>query len=92
MTGTPLDRSELRRAFGGFAIGVAVVTTIGDGEPRGFIANSFTSVSFDPPLLLVCVAKSAGGYDIFRQARSFAVNILHRDQREISIAMPLFAT
>jgi flavin reductase (DIM6/NTAB) family NADH-FMN oxidoreductase RutF len=84
MTGTSLNRSELRRAFGCFVTGVTIVTTLGDGEPRGFTANSFTSVSLDPPLLLVCVAKSAGSYDIFRRAPSFAVNILHRDQREIS--------
>lgn len=84
MTGTSLDRSELRRAFGCFVTGVTIVTTIGDGEPRGFTANAFTSVSLDPPLLLVCVAKSSGSYDIFRRTLSFAVNILHRDQREIS--------
>lgn len=84
MTETSLDRSELRRAFGCFVTGVTIVTTVADGGPRGFTANSFTSVSLDPPLLLVCVAKSAGSYDIFRRAPSFAVNILHRDQREIS--------
>ena len=51
---------ELRNAFGSFATGVTIVTTCQpDGKPRGFTANSFTSVSLDPPLLLVCISKEA---------------------------------
>ena len=58
-----LIRSELRRAFGCFVTGVTVVTAIdGEGRPRGFTANSFTSVSLDPPLVLVCIARTAGSY------------------------------
>ena len=53
---SPVDRGELRRALSCFLTGVTVVTTTdGDGVPRGITANSFTSVSLDPPLVLVCV-------------------------------------
>ena len=56
----PFDLAEFRRALGAFVTGVTVVTTIQpDGSPRGFTANSFTSVSLDPPLVLVCIAKTA---------------------------------
>lgn len=84
----PIDadaKRALRDAFGSFATGVTVITTREpDGTPRGFTANSFTSVSLDPPLLLVCLAKSALSCDVFTEAPHFAVNILAEDQREIS--------
>lgn len=79
------DPLALRRAFGSFVTGVTVVTTLGpQGEPRGFTANSFTSVSLEPPLLLVCIARSASGYPVFTGADGFAVNILAEDQRVLS--------
>jgi len=79
------DGRDLRRAFGNFATGVTIVTTLdAQGKPCGFTANSFTSVSIDPPLLLVNIAKSAFGCEVFTAARGFAVNILARDQRELS--------
>jgi flavin-dependent trigonelline monooxygenase, reductase component len=82
---THLDPLELRRAFGTFPTGVTVVTTRdGDGNPRGMTANSFTSVSLDPPLLLVCIAKSAGSFAAFGACASFAVNVLHEDQQDVS--------
>ena len=55
-----------------------------DGEPVGFTANSFTSVSLDPPLLLVCLAHKAFSYGIFKAAESFAVNVLEAGQEEIA--------
>src|SRR5438128_2836054 len=62
----PFDLAEFRRALGAFVTGVTVVTTIQpDGSPRGFTANSFTSVSLDPPLVLVCIAKTASSYEVF---------------------------
>lgn len=80
-----IDPKALRNAFGAFATGVTVVTTRQpDGTPRGFTANSFTSVSLDPPLLLVCLAKTAHSADVFRDAPHFAVNILAEDQKAIS--------
>jgi flavin reductase (DIM6/NTAB) family NADH-FMN oxidoreductase RutF len=82
---SPFDGRDLRRAFGNFATGVTIVTTLdAQGNPCGFTANSFTSVSIDPPLLLVSIAKSAFGCEVFTASRGFAVNILARDQRELS--------
>lgn len=79
------DPKALRNAFGAFATGVTVVTARQpDGTPRGFTANSFTSVSLDPPLLLVCLAKTAHSADTFASAPHFAVNILAEDQKAVS--------
>ncbi|NVD40039.1 flavin reductase [Ensifer sp. HO-A22] len=84
-TDAPIDPIALRRAFGTFVTGVTVITTRDeDGMPRGMTANSFTSVSLDPPLLLVCVAKSASSYQSFTNAGCFAVNILHEGQVDVS--------
>lgn len=85
-----IDAVELRRAFGTFVTGITVVTTRdASGTPRGLTANSFTSVSLDPPLLLVCIAKSAGSFEAFQASDCFAVNILHEEQRELAM---LFAS
>lgn len=79
------DARALRAAFGSFATGVTIVTTRqGDGTPRGFTANSFTSVSLDPPLLLVCLAKSAASLSTFSTAPFFAVNVLGEGQKALS--------
>jgi len=80
-----MDIGALRRALGAFVTGVTVVTTLDEAEtPRGFTANSFTSVSLNPPLILVCIARTAGSYPIFANARGYAVNILGEDQRHVS--------
>jgi flavin reductase (DIM6/NTAB) family NADH-FMN oxidoreductase RutF len=85
-----IDPRALRRAFGAFATGVTITTTrTRDGAPVGFTANSFTSVSLDPPLVLVCLAGSASSYPHFEAAEGFAVNILSAAQRGLSTA---FAT
>ena len=82
-----VDPGTFRRALGHFLTGVTIVTTIGaDGEPIGMTANSFTSVSLEPPLVLLCVARSASSHSAMEQARRYAVHILHRDQHEISRA------
>jgi flavin reductase (DIM6/NTAB) family NADH-FMN oxidoreductase RutF len=79
------DVKEFRRALGCFVTGVTVVTTVDpEAGPKGFTANSFTSVSLDPPLVLVCVAKSSGSHDAFLHSRAFAINILQKAQRDIS--------
>ena len=76
---------QLRQAFGSFATGVTVVTALSeDGQPIGFTANSFTSVSMDPPLLLVCLAKTSSNIGNFTHAKRFAVNILGETQKDIS--------
>lgn len=79
------DPRALRRAFGSFATGVTITTTLAsDGQPVGFTANSFTSVSLEPPLLMVCLAETASSWPSFRDAGFFAVNILAEAQREVS--------
>ena len=83
--GTVIEPIELRRAFGTFVTGVTVVTTRDrDGTPRGMTANSFTSVSLDPPLLLVCIGKAASSFPAFAETDCFAVNLLHENQTEVS--------
>jgi flavin reductase (DIM6/NTAB) family NADH-FMN oxidoreductase RutF len=78
-------RDTLRTAFGTFVTGVTIITTLDENGRRcGLTANSFTSVSLDPPLLLVCVAKSCGSYDVLSASDNFAVNVLHDGQRGIA--------
>lgn len=80
-----IDPAALRGAFGTFVTGVTVITTRDDeGRPRGMTANSFTSVSLDPPLLLVCVGKSASSATAFQSAGHFAVNLLRAEQTDVS--------
>ena len=79
-----IDPRELRNAFGRFMTGVTVVTTMDGKSPMGFTANSFSSVSLDPPLLLICLASNSSNYDIFTKSEGFAVNILAEEQIEIS--------
>jgi flavin reductase (DIM6/NTAB) family NADH-FMN oxidoreductase RutF len=84
------DALAFRRALGSFPTGVTVIATRqADGTPRGFTANSFTSVSLNPPLVLFCLAKSAASHDVFFGAKSFSINILGADQRDVAA---LFAT
>lgn len=81
----PIDERELRNAFGTFLTGVTVVTMVDrDGNPRGITANSFTSVSLDPPLLLVCVGNRSFSFPAFCETDSFAVNLLHEGQADVS--------
>lgn len=81
---------DLREAFGAFMTGVTVVTAVGeDGIPVGFTANSYTSVSLDPPLLLVCPSTSLSSFPVFKTCKHFAVNILSENQQGIS---NIFAT
>lgn len=75
----------LRDAFGCFMTGVTVVTTTAaDGTPIGFTANSFSSVSLDPPLLLVSVSNRSANLGHFTGGRGFAVNILSEGQKAVS--------
>ncbi|WP_329087259.1 MULTISPECIES: flavin reductase family protein [unclassified Streptosporangium] len=73
------DSKALRRAFGTFATGVTVITT-GGAVPHAMTANSFTSVSLDPPLILVCVSKGAVMHQCLSAAESFGVSVLGAHQ------------
>ena len=79
------DARTFRDALGCFATGVTIITAMdGEGQPIGLTANSFTSVSLDPPLLLVCVANNAGSAAVLRDAQRFAVNVLQIGQQPTS--------
>lgn len=81
----PLDSRAFRQALGSFLTGVTVVTTIdAEGAPRGFTANSFTSVSLDPPLILVCIGKTSRSFSSFADGSGFAVNILSELQQPVA--------
>ena len=72
---------ELRKAFGQFATGVTIVTCNGTSGPMGITANSFTSVSMDPPLILWSAAKSSLRHDSFTGAEYFAIHVLKQEQK-----------
>ena len=80
------DPRTLRDALGCFATGVPVVTCLGaDDAPAGLTVNSFTSVSLDPPLLLVCLKKTASSAPALTRANCFAINVLQTGQQPASI-------
>lgn len=82
---TEIDPKAFRQALGNYPTGVTVVTTReADGTPRGLTANSFTSVSLTPALILVCLGKNTASHPVFLASEHFAVNILADDQREVS--------
>lgn len=82
---TTIDPRALRDAFGSFLTGVTVVTAYDPrGKPIGFTANSFSSVSIDPPLLLVCLSKASSNYDALTNSKGFAINVLAETQIETS--------
>lgn len=82
---TKLDAMELREAFGSFMTGVTVVTALdADGSPVGFTANSFSSVSLDPPLLLVCPGQYLSSFAVFQSCTRFCVSVLAEGQEDIS--------
>jgi flavin reductase (DIM6/NTAB) family NADH-FMN oxidoreductase RutF len=81
------DPRSFRQALGCFATGITVVTSVGlDGEYLGFTANSFNSVSLDPPLVLFSLDRGAYSLKAFEAAGVFAINILREDQEAVSIA------
>jgi flavin reductase (DIM6/NTAB) family NADH-FMN oxidoreductase RutF/2-polyprenyl-6-methoxyphenol hydroxylase-like FAD-dependent oxidoreductase len=80
-----VDARELRRALGQFATGVTVVTTRAeDGRRIGVTANSFTSLSLDPPLVLWCLDRDAPSRPAFASACRFAINVLSAGQHYLS--------
>ena len=82
MTGPAALR--LREALGCFVTGVTVVTTRYGDELHGLTANSFTSVSLDPPLVLFSLSRTADCFDVFEQSDLFAINVLRSDQEALS--------
>ena len=85
METSKIDIKQLRQTLGSFLTGVTVVSSMNSqGQPIGFTANSFTSVSLEPPLVLVCLAKTSANCESFSRAKSYAINILAEDQQQIS--------
>ena len=82
-----VDSQEFRKALGRFATGVTIVTGLAeDGQPVGVTVNAFSSVSLDPPLVLICLAKTTGCLGAFSKGDRFVVNFLREDQERLSIA------
>lgn len=81
---TDFTGRELRDALGRFATGVTVVTAVGPRGPLGITANSFASVSLDPPLVLWSPARKSSRFPAFEAASHFAVHVLARDQQPLA--------
>jgi flavin reductase (DIM6/NTAB) family NADH-FMN oxidoreductase RutF len=81
----PIEKNQLRQVMGHFATGVTIITTLNKaGQIHGLTANAFTSVSLEPPLLLISVDKKAESWPAFEESRVFTVNILAEDQEGLS--------
>jgi 3-hydroxy-9,10-secoandrosta-1,3,5(10)-triene-9,17-dione monooxygenase reductase component len=78
------DDARFRSVLGHFATGVTIITATDGGEPVGMAANSFTSLSLDPPLILFCVSHSSSTWPRIEAAGTFAVNILGEDHAQLS--------
>ncbi|HTH98866.1 MAG TPA: flavin reductase family protein [Stellaceae bacterium] len=82
---TGIDPTAFRHALGSFVTGVTIVTTLRpDGEPIGLTANSFNSVSLDPPLVLWSLNRASPNLAAFEAAGYFAINILAAEQMHLS--------
>jgi len=81
----PVSSEEFRRACGRFATGVTIATVLdADGIPHGLTVSSFTSVSLDPPLILICLGHLVTVIEAFRNALYFGINVLAASQQDIS--------
>jgi flavin reductase (DIM6/NTAB) family NADH-FMN oxidoreductase RutF len=78
------EGASFRSVLGHFATGITVITAMDDGEPVGIAANSFTSVSLDPPLVLFCAAKTSSTWPRIQRAGHFCVNVLDEHQEHVS--------
>lgn len=80
-----LAPEHFRRACALWATGIAIVTVMdSEGNPHGMTANSFTSVSLDPPLILVCVDHRAALLPYLLPSKAIAINVLGEDQADLS--------
>jgi 3-hydroxy-9,10-secoandrosta-1,3,5(10)-triene-9,17-dione monooxygenase reductase component len=79
-----VDARAFRQTVGHFVTGVTIIATEVDGAIRAMTANSFTSLSLDPPLVLFCVGKNTNMGQLIRTSSGFSVNILQHDQEALS--------
>ena len=77
-------QSDLKQAMRVYPQGVTVVTTRTPEGPKGITVSSFTSVSLDPPLILVSIARSSALHDLLSKSTNFVVNFLADDQKSVS--------
>jgi len=89
-TAMAIDQRHFRDVMGTFATGVTIITTVVSGAPHGITANSFSSVSLDPPLVLFCLGRSSTNFDAFMETDNFAVNILSASQDKLSTHFAMF--
>jgi flavin reductase (DIM6/NTAB) family NADH-FMN oxidoreductase RutF len=82
----PVDPDLFRGTLASWASGVTVVTSRRGEDLRGMTASAFCSLSLDPPLVLVCVDKSAIMHDFMAKSKIFAINVLAREQEDVSRA------
>ena len=80
----PVGKDEFRHALGSFASGVTVVTVKSGSERLGITVSAFSSVSLEPPLVLICISTNAAIHDSIRNEKRFAVNILSAEQEHLS--------
>ena len=85
-----IDQRHFRNVMGTFATGVAIISTKVDGNVHGITANSFSSVSLDPPLVLFCLGRSSTNFSAFMTTDNFAVNILAAGQDALSTRFAIF--
>lgn len=79
-----VDSQEFKAALGAFASGVTVVTVATEDGDHGMTASAFSSLSLEPPLILVCIQNGNQSYDLIDRKGSFAVSVLARDQEALS--------
>lgn len=79
-----IDETLFRQAMSCFASGVTVVTTAHQGRLCGLTVSSFTSLSLNPTLVLICIDRSAASHDLLAEAGQFAVSVLAEDQADLS--------
>jgi len=83
---TDLDARTLRNGFGEFMTGVTIITTKdAEGIPRGLTANSFSSLSLDPPLLMFALGRDSTTFDAFDAGNGFVVHMLADEQRDLAV-------
>lgn len=84
---TAFDERAFRTAMGNFCTGVVIATGMADGVPAGFAAQSFVSLSLDPPLVALCPGKQSSSWPKLRDSGSFCINILAAQQKSVCDAM-----
>ena len=81
-----MEKTDFRDICGQYATGVTVITTSYNNQPFGFTANSFTSVSLEPPIVLFCLKTESTTNKAFQKSNTFAINILAENQEHVSNA------